>query len=114
MFRRKERAADDARAGMVTAIVAYALEIPLEEILARGRGSVEAAFARQVSMYLTHVAMEMSLSRIAAAFDRDRSTVGHACHLIEDRRDDPEFDAWIAQLEESARAAPDPVSRSAA
>ncbi len=109
MFRRRERAIDEARAGMVTAIIAYALEIPLEEVQAEGRGSAEAAFARQVAMYLAHVALEMSLARIAAAFGRDRSTVSHACHLVEDRRDDPAFEDWIDQLEASIRAAPAPV-----
>lgn len=114
MFRRNERAADEARAGMVTALVAYALDIPLEEVQAAGRGTAEAAFARQVSMYLTHVALELSLARIASAFGRDRSTVSHACHLIEDRRDDPRFDDWIARMEESIRSAPQPMAGAAA
>jgi chromosomal replication initiation ATPase DnaA len=77
----------------------------MAEIAAPARGSAEAAFARQVAMYLCHVAFERSLSRVAQAFARDRSTVAHACHLVEDRRDDPAFDALIAALEESARAA---------
>ncbi len=114
MFRRNQRAADEARAGMVTALVAYALEIPLEEVQAPGRGTAEAAFARQVAMYLTHVALELSLARIAVAFSRDRSTVSHACHLIEDRRDDTRFDDWIARMEEAIRAAPQPVASAAA
>lgn len=114
MFRRRERALDQAQAGMVTAIVAYALDIPLEEVQANTRGSSEAAFARQVSMYLTHVALELSLARVAAAFGRDRSTVGHACHLVEDRRDDPRFDDWVSQLEASVRAAPEPLAGHAA
>lgn len=111
MLRRRERAMDEARAGMVTAIVAYALEIPIEEVCAPARGSAEAAFARQVAMYVTHVALEMSLARVAAAFGRDRSTVSHACHLIEDRRDETQFDDWIARLEASARATPEPIAR---
>jgi chromosomal replication initiation ATPase DnaA len=50
----------------------------------------------------------MSLARVAIAFDRDRSTVAHACHIIEDRRDDPEFDAWIESLEDALRETPPP------
>lgn len=42
----------------------------------------------------------MSLSRVAIAFERDRSTVAHACHRIEEQRDDPSFDAWVEALEE--------------
>ncbi len=114
MFRRRERAHDEARAGMVAAIIAYALDIPQEEVQANTRGTAEASFARQVSMYLTHVALEMSLARVAAAFGRDRSTVSHACHIIEDRRDEPQFDDWISQLEASIRAAPQPMTGRAA
>jgi chromosomal replication initiation ATPase DnaA len=50
-------------------------------------------------MYLAHVGFGMSLARVAAAFGRDRSTVAHACHLVENRRDEAAFDAWMAQLE---------------
>lgn len=114
MFRRKERAADEARAGMVTAVVAYALDIPLHEVQGDTRGSAEAAFARQVAMYLAHVAFEMSLARIASAFGRDRSTVSHACHIIEDRRDEALFDDWVNRLEDSIRAAPGPLTGQAA
>ena len=70
------------------------------------RGSAEVAFARQVAMYLCHVAFELSLGRVAAAFARDRSTVAHACHLIEDRREDKAFEHWIDALEVALRGAP--------
>ena len=50
-------------------------------------------------MYLCHTAFERSLARVAIAFGRDRSTVAHACHAIEDRREDPHFDDWIDALE---------------
>jgi len=38
---------------------------------------------------------ELSLTEVARGFARDRTTVSHACHLIEDRRDDPDFDARL-------------------
>jgi chromosomal replication initiation ATPase DnaA len=72
------------------------------------RGTAQHAFARQVAMYLTHVAFGMSLRRVAVAFGRDRSTVAYACHLIEDRRDDPKVDDMLDQLEAALRAAPAP------
>ena len=86
---------------LVASLVAYALVQPLNEILAKGRGRPSASFARHVSMYLCHVGLGMSLSQVARAFDRDRSTVAHGCHLIEDRRDDPDFDDWLEELETS-------------
>ncbi|HRO04806.1 MAG TPA: helix-turn-helix domain-containing protein [Terricaulis sp.] len=97
------RAADDAAARLSAGAAAYAVGAPLEEIVSRTRGSAEAAFARQVAMYLCHVVFEWSLARVAQAFARDRSTVAHACHSIEDRRDDEAFDDWMAALEESVR-----------
>lgn len=83
----------------------YALGQPVDAIIGSTRGSAEAAFARHVAMYLCHVGFEWSLARIAQAFGRDRSTVAHACHGIEDRRDDEAFDDWIAALEQSVRVA---------
>lgn len=50
-------------------------------------------------MYLAHVAKGISLTAIGAAFGRDRTTVSYACSLIEDLRDDVEFDAELDRLE---------------
>jgi chromosomal replication initiation ATPase DnaA len=63
----------------------------------------EVAFARQLAMYLCHVTANMSLREISGAFRRDRTTVSHACHAIEDRRDCPTFDRQIELLEKEFR-----------
>jgi chromosomal replication initiation ATPase DnaA len=99
------RAADEAAALLSAGAASYALGAPVDEIVGQSRGSAGAAFARQVAMYVCHVVFEWSLARVARAFGRDRSTVAHACHSIEDRRDDEAFDDWIAALEHSVRAA---------
>lgn len=99
---------DEAAARLAAGIASYGFEVPVEHILDVRRGSAEAALARQAAMYLCHVAFELSLSRVAQAFGRDRSTVAHACHRIEDRRDDPDFDDWIGALEAALREAPSP------
>ncbi len=54
---------------------------------------------RQISMYVCHVVLQISLTDIGYAFRRDRTTVSHACHVVEDRRDDPAFDDFIASVE---------------
>ncbi|MDP9838210.1 hypothetical protein J2T09_002977 [Neorhizobium huautlense] len=64
-----------------------------------------ACHVRQIAMYVCHVALRMPMVDIADACGRDRSTVSHACHLTEDRRDDPLFDAFIACVERMALAA---------
>lgn len=61
------------------------------------------AFARQLAMYLCHVVANMSLREISELFGRDRTTVSHACHAIEDRRDCPTFDKQIEILENEFR-----------
>lgn len=94
---------DRSFARLVSGMVGYALGVRVESILSEGRGTLDVARARQVSMYLAHVAVGMSLARVAQAFDRDRSTVAHACQIIEDRRDDPAFEAWIETLEDGVR-----------
>lgn len=96
---------DRAAAKLAIAIIGYGLGLEPADIAGPTRGSARIAFARQVAMYLAHVAFEMSLNRVAIAFDRDRSTVGHACHLIEDRRDGLAFDEWIEGLEGLLREA---------
>tara|TARA_R110002110_G_scaffold7408_1_gene37388 strand:- start:409 stop:753 length:345 start_codon:yes stop_codon:yes gene_type:complete len=89
---------DGDRAYLAAALTAYALGLKLETILSLERGRPIEARARHIAIYLTHVALGMSLARVARAFDRDRSTIAYACHLIEDKRDDTDFDGWLEQL----------------
>ncbi|MEE2567352.1 helix-turn-helix domain-containing protein [Hyphobacterium marinum] len=99
---------DAPRARLVREAVAYAFNVSPDEMIAPTRRSSSVALARQVAMYLTHVAFELSLSQVAVFFGRDRTTASHACHVVEDRRDDPEFDACLDRLEGFLRAAPEP------
>lgn len=55
--------------------------------------------ARQVAMYLSHVAFGLTFSEISLIFQRDRTTVAHACAAIEDLRDNPSFDRALFALE---------------
>ncbi len=59
---------------------------------------------RQIAMYVCHVALQIPLYEIAGAFGRDRTTVGHACHVVEDRRDDPAFDEFVAAVERTVNS----------
>ncbi|MGH1422655.1 MAG: helix-turn-helix domain-containing protein [Hyphomonas sp.] len=89
---------DEDRAYLAAALTAYALGLKLETLLSAGRGSPAESRARHIAIYLAHVGLGMSLSRVARAFDRDRSTVSYACHLVEDLRDEDAFDDFIDQL----------------
>jgi chromosomal replication initiation ATPase DnaA len=68
------------------------------------RGRPRVAFARQVAMYLAHVAWGLTLTEVGCVFSRDRTTVAHACGLIEDLRDDPVLDRSLDLLEGVLRA----------
>jgi hypothetical protein len=63
------------------------------------RGAPRTAFARQVAMYLAHIGFQLSLGTISRVFDRDRTTVSHACHVVEDGRDDIWLDCRLEALE---------------
>ena len=98
---------------VIEAAVSQVFGVALAELRGVTRGRAKVALARQVAMYLAHVVCGMSLTQVGRVFDRDRTTVAHACGLIEDRRDDPCFDRLIDLLEHitiavtSARFSPD-------
>jgi len=93
------------RAGVAQALVAHVYGVALDDVRAATRGRPRAALARQVAMYLSHVVLRMSVSEIARAFARDRSTTCHALHHIEDLRDDPALDRTLVYLESMLRGA---------
>lgn len=62
------------------------------------------AHVRQIAMYVCHVTLPLSMEEVACAFGRDRTTVSHACRVVEDRRDDPAYDAFVGTVERMAAA----------
>lgn len=91
------RATAGARLAEVATVAAA--RIPLTGLRAANRGRKPVALARQTAMYLAHVAFGLNLSRVGICFGRDRTTVRHACALIEDRRDDPGLEFGLTALE---------------
>jgi chromosomal replication initiation ATPase DnaA len=100
--------ADRARARFVIDLVAMATGVSAGGIACATRSHAGAARARQMAMYLSYVAYSWPLARIGRAFDRDRTTAGYACRLIEDLRDDRAFDARLNELEACLSDAPAP------
>ena len=84
---------------MIDPAVALVFEVNPEDLGAATRRSPRAAFARQVAMYLAHVVCGLSMTEVGVLFSRDRTTVAHACEVVEDRRDDPELDRRVERLE---------------
>jgi chromosomal replication initiation ATPase DnaA len=85
--------------GSIETAVANAFAVPLAELRAPTRRTASAAFARQTAIYLAHTLMGLSYSAVARAVGRDRTTVAHACRVLEQRRDDPAIDAIVVRLE---------------
>ncbi len=105
---------DAAKARLAVDLISFATGVAPGDILAELRGAKPACEARQAAMYLTAIAFSMSYARVAAAFGRDRSTVMHACRLIEDRREDPVYDGWLSALEAALREAPEAAPQAGA
>lgn len=77
----------------------------LEEILLRmpTRGRAEIARARQAAMYLAHTCCGLSFTEVGQLFERDRTTVAHACAVIEEYREEATFDRAMDMMERSTR-----------
>ena len=81
--------------------VMKAFAVGEREINGGSRGAARAAHARQVAMYLVHITCHRSYTEVGRMANRDRTTVAHACAVIEDERDDPLFDEALEYLERS-------------
>lgn len=63
------------------------------------RTSAAISRVRQVGMYVAHVSLGIKMAMVGTGFGRDRSTVMHACHTIEDLREDDDFDLVVARFD---------------
>jgi chromosomal replication initiation ATPase DnaA len=92
-------------------IISACFAISGRDLRDAGRSRAEIARARQIGMYLAHVTIGLQMQEVGDGFQRDRSTVAHACHLIEDLRDDPDFEDVLQMIEQIIKAAFAPVRR---
>ena len=89
---------------MLEQAVARVFMVASADLWSETRGCPRVAFARQVAMYLAHVAWGLTLTEVGHVFSRDRTTVAHACGVVEDSRDDPVLDRSLELLEGVLRA----------
>ena len=98
----------EARAAVCEAAIdlcAALFNIESRALRASQRCAQPVARVRQIAMYLCNTTLGISLTEIGRVFARDRTTVSHAVQLIEDLRDDRDFDGIMDQVEKIARAA---------
>ncbi len=89
----------DLQCNAIIALVSKEKNIPIRLLVHKSRCRMGAARARQLAMYLCHVALGRSLQEVGDIFGRDRTTVSYACALMEDMRDDRSFDDAVSALE---------------
>ena len=78
------------------------------------RGDRRVSTARQVGMYVAHVGFGLTLTEVGRMFNRDRTTVAHACTMVEQRRDDASFSEAVDLLELVIRVLVGPDGRGGA
>ena len=86
-------------------ICAALYNVSSKELRLTGRTAADVSRVRQIAMYVTHVTLGISMPEVGRGFARDRTTVRHACHLVEDMRDDVDFDRAVLTAERVAFAA---------
>lgn len=86
-------------------IAATLFGIPSKDIRRPGRAPLSISRVRQVAMYVAHVGLGLSMLEVGRGFGRDRTTVQHACHVVEGLRDDADFDRVVAITERIAAIA---------
>lgn len=88
------------RASLALFVSGQVYAVPVEEMRKPTRGRPRAAMARQVAIYLARRVFHLSQRELAAEFRRDRSTVHHACHLVQGMREgSAEFDSTLSWME---------------
>lgn len=86
-------------------VVAALFNVSSKDVRRPGRTCLGVSRVRQIAMYVAHVSMRLNMRHIGRGFGRDRTTVVHACHLVEDMRDDSDFDQVVAVTERVVLAA---------
>ncbi len=103
LHRRSERTMEVCEA--MIDICAALFNVSSKDLRQTGRNAADISRVRQIAMYVTHVSLEISMQEVGRGFGRDRTTVRHACHLVEDLRDDTDFDRAVVMTERVAIAA---------
>lgn len=79
--------------------VGGALSVDPEKLAVKGRGDARTAFARHIAIYIARTRLGLSFTAAGRLFDRDRTTVAHACRRVEERRDELWADELVEQID---------------
>lgn len=90
--------------GALMSLLSVFFQVSLNELRSTGRENNRIARIRQFGMYIAHTMFGLSMAEVAYAFSRERTTVKHACHLIEDMRENEKFDQNVSDFEYLVRS----------
>lgn len=86
-------------------VAAALFNVSGREMRQAGRTAQGVTRVRQIAMYVAHTIFRIKMGEVGRCFGRDRTTVLHACQVVEDLRDDDEFDHLVSVTERVALAA---------
>ncbi|CAI8206527.1 MAG: Chromosomal replication initiator protein DnaA [Alphaproteobacteria bacterium] len=81
-----------AQYNLVLSYMASAHRTKPEFLLTHNRGSKHLSDARHIANYLAHVVFGINFTDISKMAARDRTSIAHGCHRVEDLRDLPHYD----------------------
>lgn len=84
-------------------IVSAFFNVSSKDIRNSTRSVAAVARVRQVGMYVAHTVLQIPMKHVGRCFVRDRTTVQHAVTLIEDLREDSDFDSIMDQVDRLVR-----------
>ena len=84
---------------LVVKLVSVLDRVPVRDLHRVSRGKAVVCLSRQKAMYLIHTVFSSPYHKVAEFFSRDRTTIAHACRLVEDMRDDEDFDKQLEAME---------------
>ena len=90
----------DPAATFILDLVSEACGVSCRAMCGAAFGTREVSSARHLAMYLMNVMLGWKMGAVGLVFRRTRPAVRYGCACVEDRRDDPEFDALVSSLEE--------------
>jgi len=84
-------------------IVCASRNEPINNLFLPSRCKAATCQTRQICMYLSVVELNHSYTGVGEFFYRDRTTVAHACKVIEDKRDHITFDEELSKYSNQIR-----------
>jgi hypothetical protein len=95
----------------VRIVCGIAAQITTEMVMIAGSRALERrdrrralCHVRQIAMYACHTGLQLPHQDIASAFGCHRSSVSHACEIVERRRENPAFNDFVAAVERAVNS----------